>query len=81
MKLTNPDGHTVYYNEVPKHGRSRWQIQAASGQTLRGRDGKKLKSRTFSQEHQARAYLERHGYQPTQRSEKHGENDLQNNTH
>jgi hypothetical protein len=62
MKLTNPDGQTVYYNEVTKHGRSRWQIQAASGQTLFGRDGKKLKSRTFSQEHQARAYLERNGY-------------------
>ena len=81
MKLTNPDGHAVYYNEVTKHGKSRWQIQAASGQTLRGRDGKKLKSRTFSQEHQARAYLERHGYQSAQRSEKHGENNLQNNTH
>ena len=62
MKLTNPDGHAVYYNEVTKHGKSRWQIQAASGQTLRGRDGKKLKSRTFRQEHQARAYLERNEY-------------------
>lgn len=65
MKLTNPDGHAVYYNEVTKHGKSRWLIQAASGQVLRGRDGKKLKSRTFSQEHQARAWLERNGYQPT----------------
>lgn len=26
MKLTNPDGHAVYYNEVTKHGKSRWQI-------------------------------------------------------
>lgn len=26
MKLTNPDGQTVYYNEVTKHGKSRWQM-------------------------------------------------------
>ena len=63
MKLINPDGQAVYYNEVTKHGKSRWQIQAVSGQTLLSRDGKKLKSRTFSQEHTARAYLERNGYQ------------------
>lgn len=65
MKLINPNGHAVYYNEVTKHGKSRWQIQAASGQVLFSRDGKKLKSRTFAQEHQAKAYLERNGYQPT----------------
>lgn len=65
MKLTNADGHAVYYNEVTKHGKSRWQIQAINGQTLLSRDGKKLKSRIFAQEHQARAYLERNGYQPT----------------
>lgn len=64
MKLTNPDGHAVYYNEVTKHGKSRWQIQAADKATVvYGRDGQRKKSRTFAQEHQARAWLERNGYQ------------------
>lgn len=66
MKLTNPDGHAVYYNEVTKHGRSRWLIQAADKNTIvYGRDGQRKKSRTFTQEHQARAYLEKHRYQTT----------------
>lgn len=40
----------------------RWVIQAASGQVITGRDRQKLKSRTFAQEHQADAWLERNGY-------------------
>lgn len=62
MKYHNPQGQAVYFNCVTKHGRIRYQIQAASGQVLRGRDGQKLKSRTFAQEHQAMKYLANNGY-------------------
>lgn len=65
MKLTNPDGQAVYYNQVIKHGVERYVIQAADRDTVvTGRDGQKKKSRTFAQEHQAEAYLKRNGYQP-----------------
>lgn len=62
MKRVNPQGEAVYYNVVKKHERIRYQIQAACGQTLKGRDRQKRKSRTFTQEHQALAWLERNGY-------------------
>ena len=61
MRLANEAGEIVYYNVVEKRGAIRY-IVAASGQTLTGRDRQKLKSRTFTQEHQARAFLERNGY-------------------
>ena len=38
MKGINQQGQAVYYNVVTKHGKVRYQIQAASGQTLQGRD-------------------------------------------
>ena len=56
MKLMNPQGQAVYVNEIIKHGKERWLIQAASGHR------QKRKSRTFAQEHQARAWLVRNGY-------------------
>lgn len=62
MTAVNKQGQKVYYNCVTKHNRLRWQIQAISGQTLRGRDGQKLKSRTFAQEHQAMRWLANNGY-------------------
>lgn len=63
MKLMNPQGQAVYVNEIIKHGKERWLIQAASGQAITGRDRQKRKSRTFAQEHQARAWLIRNGYE------------------
>ena len=63
MKMVNQAGEAVYYNTVEKRGEIRYIVKAASGQTLTGRDRQKLKSRTFSQEHQARAFLKRNGYQ------------------
>lgn len=57
MKLINSSGEAVYYNCVMKHDKVRYQIQAASGQTITGRDRQKRKSRTFTQEHQAAAWL------------------------
>lgn len=62
MRMQNAEGQAVYYNVVEKHKKIRYQIQAASGQTITGRDKQKLKSRTFAQEHQAEAWLRRNGY-------------------
>jgi len=63
MKLINRSGEAVYYNCVMKHDKVRYQIQAASGQVITGRDRQKRKSRTFAQEHQAAAWLRRNGYE------------------
>lgn len=63
MRMTNEAGQVVYYNCVTKHGEIRYQVQAASGQMLPGRDRQRRKSRTFSQEHQAEKYLLRLGYE------------------
>lgn len=62
MRLSNEAGEVVYYNSVMKHGKLRWMIAAASGQVIQGRDRQKLKSRTFTQEYQAKAWLDRNGY-------------------
>ena len=62
MKMINPKGEEIYYNVVTKHDKVRYVVQAASGQTIRGRDRQKTKSRTFPQEHQVEAWLRRNGY-------------------
>lgn len=62
MKLLNQAGDGVYYNCVIKHGQVRYVVQAADGQIIRGRDRQKRKSRTFTWEHQAEAWLRRNGY-------------------
>lgn len=63
--MENDQGEVIYYNVVTKHDRVRYQIQAASGQAIIGRDRQKRKSRTFAQEHQAEAWLRRMGYRCT----------------
>lgn len=62
MRMVNDAGEAVYYNLVMKHEKVRYQVQAASGQVIMGRDRQKRKSRTFAQEHQAEAWLKRNGY-------------------
>lgn len=62
MKMMNEQEQAVYYNIVEKNGKVRYIVLAVSGQIIRGRDGQKLKSRTFTQEHQAEAFLRRNGY-------------------
>lgn len=62
MKMMNEAGQAVYYNPAEKHGKLRYVVLAASGQTIQGRDRQKRKSRTFAQEHQAEAWLRRNGY-------------------
>lgn len=65
MRMTNQAGQDIYYNIVEKHGNVRYVIKAASGQIIPGRDRQKKHSRTFAQEHQAAAFLKRHGYRVT----------------
>lgn len=55
MRMVNEAGEVIYYNCITKHGKIRYQVQAASGQVITGRDRQKRKSRTFAQEHQAAA--------------------------
>lgn len=62
MRMVNSDGQVVYYNDVYKHGKLCYLVQAASGQMIMGRDKQKRKTRTFAQEHQAQAWLKRNGY-------------------
>ena len=62
MKIVNKEGQAVYYNIVEKQGKIRYIVKAIDGQTLPGRDRQKLKSRTFTQEHQAERFLKRLGY-------------------
>ena len=65
MLMIDKQGLKVYYNMVKKHGKVRYVVKAASGQTILGRDREKLRSRTFAQEHQAEAWLKRNGYRAT----------------
>lgn len=62
MKLANKDGQAIYYNQVEKNGKAAFIVKALSGQSIEGRDREKRKSRTFTQESQAEAWLKRHGY-------------------
>lgn len=62
MKLTNAAGQAVYYNAVTKHGKTRYIVLSATGQAITGRDKQKRNSRTFAQEHQAEAWLQRNDY-------------------
>ncbi len=62
MKMINGQGQAVYYNIVEKRGKLRYIVLAASGQPILGRDREKRNSRTFTQEHQAEAWLRRNGY-------------------
>lgn len=61
-KLSNEQGQAVYFHCVTKHDKTRYVVKAASGQAITGRDRQKRSSRTFAQEHQARAWLDRNGY-------------------
>ncbi len=62
MKMANANGDKIYFNPINKNGRLQWIIQGIGETVVLGRDRQKLKSRTFSQENQAQAYLSRHGF-------------------
>lgn len=65
MKLVNSTGEAVYFNVVSKHGVTRYVVKAVDGQVISGRDRQKQKSRSFAQQYQAEAWLERNGYRKT----------------
>lgn len=62
MRMVDGCGNAVYYNVVEKRGEIRYIVLAASGQKITGRDKQRLKSRTFTQEHQAERWLRSNGY-------------------
>lgn len=62
MKLRNAAGQAVYYNCITKHDKVYFVVKAASGQDIPGRDRQRHKSRSFTQEYQAEAWLRRNGY-------------------
>lgn len=62
MRMANQKGEEVYYNPVFKNGKNQWIIKGIGSTVVLGRDRQKRKSRTFTQEAQAEAYLKRHGF-------------------
>ena len=64
MKMVNKStGEAVYYNPIRKGGKDVWGIQGIGNTVVIGRDRQKKKSRIFTQEAQAKAYLKRHGFE------------------
>lgn len=62
MKMMNEKGEAVYFNPIVKHGKDCWVIHGIGPTMVIGRDRQKRKSRVFTKENQAAAYLERHGF-------------------
>ncbi|MCD7857710.1 MAG: hypothetical protein LUG55_07950 [Clostridiales bacterium] len=62
MKMANAKGEEIYYNPVEKNGKLVWVVKGIGSTVVIGRDRQKRKSRTFTQEHQAQAYIDRHGF-------------------
>lgn len=62
MRMANQKGEEIYYNPVFKNGKDQWIIKGIGSTVVLGRDRQKRKSRTFTQEAQAEAYLKRHGF-------------------
>ena len=52
----------VYATFSGKNGKDCWIIQGIGSTLVIGRDRQRYKSRTFTKEHQAAAYLDRHGF-------------------
>lgn len=62
MKLVNAKGDAVYYNVVEKNGKILYAVKGIGDTVVLGRDRQKKKSRIFTQEAQARSFLERNGF-------------------
>lgn len=62
MKMVNGKGEAVYFNDVEKNGRIQFVVKGIGDTMVIGRDRQKKRSRVFTQEAQAGAYLERHGF-------------------
>ena len=62
MKMKNAKGEEVYFNLIQKNGKDYWLVQGIGSTLVIGRDRQKRKSRSFTRENQAAAYLQRHGF-------------------
>lgn len=62
MKMVNAKGEALYYNPVEKNGKLVFVVKAIGDTVILGRDRQKKKSRIFTQEAQAEAYLKRNGF-------------------
>ena len=62
MKMFNAAGQAVYFNQIFKNGKTQYVVKALSGQHIKGRDGQRHASRSFTELHQAEAFLARNGY-------------------
>lgn len=62
MKMMNQTGEALYYNAVDKGGKICYVLQGIGNTVIIGRDKQRKKSRIFTQEAQAEAYLRRHGF-------------------
>ena len=62
MKMKNAKGEEVYFNLIQKNGKDYWLVQGIGSTQVIGRDRQKRKSRSFTRESQASAYLQRHGF-------------------
>lgn len=60
-RLANEQGQEIYYHVVVKHGKERSVVKGINCE-IRDRDGRRHRSRTFAQHHQAEAWLRRHGF-------------------
>lgn len=60
--MANDKGEAIYFNGVEKNGRFVWVLQGIGDTVIIGRDKQRLKSRTFTNEAQAWAYVKRHGF-------------------
>lgn len=62
MKMVNEKGEAIYFNHVHKNGKLQCVLKGIGETMIIGRDRQKMKSRTFTNEAQADAYVRRHGF-------------------
>ena len=62
MKMFNEAGQAVYFNRVMKNCREQFVFKSLYCHHIMGRDRQKHSSRTYTELHQAEAFLRRAGY-------------------
>ena len=67
MKMFNAAGQAVYFHQMFNNGKTQYVVKALSGQHIKGRDGQRHASRSFTELHQAEAFLARNGYKSSSR--------------
>lgn len=67
IRIEATAGQAVYFNQIFKNGKTQYVVKALSGQHIKGRDGQRHASRSFTELHQAEAFLARNGYKSSSR--------------